>query len=119
MNKTPQIYRDISLVLEFWMAHKWNESIPKIWRFTIYSHTLDYILEMVSASADAYEMQEGKEENIKKIISNLNKVRLITRMFFEKKVISVKQMNHIDEIYEKISNQANKWLNSIKHKKSE
>ena len=117
MKKQPQIYRDVSLILDFWMNRKWSDSIPKIWRFTIYSSVIGYVLEMVSASSDAYEMSEGREENIRKIISNLNKVMLVSRVFSENGVISYKQINYLDELSEKINSQAKKWLNSIKSKK--
>ncbi len=119
MRKMPQIYRDVSLILDFWMNRKWSDSIPKIWRFTIYSKVLEYILEMVSASSDAYDMHEGREENIRKIISNLDKVMIVSRVFSENGVIGCRQMNRLDELAEKVNEQAKKWLNSIKHKKNE
>ena len=65
------------------MGKKWSDSIPKIYRFSVYPQVLGYVLEMGSASSDAYELKDGKEENIKKVISNLNKMRLVTRMFCE------------------------------------
>lgn len=56
----PQIYRDITQVLEFFTKKGWSENMPKVWRFTLYTVVIDYILTMLSASADAYDMQEGR-----------------------------------------------------------
>ena len=46
----PQIYRDITQVLEFFTKKGWSENMPKVWRFTLYPVVIDYILTMLSAS---------------------------------------------------------------------
>lgn len=68
--KDPQIYRDVEIVLDFFMHRGWTDSLPKVWRFTVYPLVIGYILDMLSASADAYEVQEGRVENIGRVISN-------------------------------------------------
>jgi hypothetical protein len=70
----PQIYRDIELILEFYTNRGWSDSLPKVWRFTIYPLAIDYILTMLSSASDGYNIKEGREKNILTIISNLNKI---------------------------------------------
>ena len=108
-----QIYSDITKVLVFWMNKKWVDNIPKIWRHNIYGKCLEYVLEMLSASCDAYNFTRYKEENIRRIISNLYKIKFITRQFFENHILDCRKMNNLDEIYEKIEEQARKWLNNV------
>ena len=112
----PQIYRDITQVLEFFTKKGWSENMPKVWRFTLYPVMIDYILTMLSASADAYDMQEGREANIRKVISNLRKTMSLTRVFREAGVISIRQGDYLDRFYEKIDGQTHKWLKSVKKK---
>ena len=109
-----QIYRDITLLLEYWMHRGWSESLPKIWRFTIYPSGLNYLLEMLSASSDAYEFQDERLRNINIVISNLRKFQTICRQLNEKDIISNKQMDYLTDIINKIDTQSKKWKNSVK-----
>lgn len=74
-----------------WFAGKdYSNSMPKVYRFTIYPLLLNYIMNMLSASADAYELKEGRVENIGKILSNLAKVRTLSRLLRKHEVLSIK-----------------------------
>ena len=111
---SPQVYCDITEVLNYFAKKDYSNSLPKVYRFTIYPLLLDYLLNMLSAAAEAYEIKEGRLENIGKILSNLTKVRTISRLFMDNEVLSVRQLDYLDRIYCKIENGAKKWRNSIK-----
>ena len=59
---SPQVYCDIEEVLMWFAGKDYSNSMPKVYRFTIYPLLLDYIMNMLSAAADAYELKEGRVE---------------------------------------------------------
>ena len=103
------------MVLLYFTDEKRYKNIPKMWRFTLYPAILNYIVEMMTASADAFDFQEDRVKNIVKIMSSLRKVRAMTRVFMERRIISAKQSEYLSEIYDDIENQATKWKKSQGH----
>lgn len=115
MKRDPQIFRKCEMVLLYFTDDKWYKNIPKMWRFTLYPAILNCIIEMMTASADAFDFQENRISNIVRIMSSLRKVRAMTRVFKERRIISAKQSEYLSGIYDDIENQATKWKKSQGH----
>jgi len=111
---SPQVYCDIEEVLMWFGSKEYSSSMPKVYRFTIYPLLLDYIMNMLSAAADAYELKEGRVENINKILSNLAKVRTVSRLLRKHEILSLRQHDYLDRVYVKIETGAKKWRSASK-----
>ena len=112
--KIPSVYRTIQSVFNCWIQKSFYNDMPKMWRFTIYTSGVNYILQMISDCSDAYESVDNRVAHLNSLISNLRKVQAITRAFCESHVISIKKMDYLDKQYESINTQVQKWRNSLK-----
>jgi len=109
MIETLNIFKATDEILKMLMSDKVVNNMPKMWRHTFYPKMLDVILEMHSQIYYANTHVDERAEYLKHYLGQLERLRSLTRIAHEKRILTHRQSDMLCEMYESVGKQAAAW----------
>jgi len=116
MIETLNIFKVTEDIVRLLTSDKIVDNMPTIWRHLLYPKMIDVALEMHSLIYYANTLVDERAEYLKRYLGQLERLRSLTRIAHERRILTHGQDAMLQEMYESVGKQAAAWRKKSKIK---